>query len=544
MALGFDGLFLLHDGEAALSSPESVGFKAFNLQRMARLGVAVPPGFVIGTGWCDRLPVPGTEGDGQLPRLVEAGLARLETASGLAFGNVRRPLLVSVRSGAARSMPGMMDTVLNVGLCDATVRGLVRLHGNPRLAWDSYRRLVQGFGEVVERIPAAAFHAALRAEVGSAGVVAGSELDFRALRRLTQRFLEVFEEASGRPFPQSPAVQLEQAVRAVFGSWWSDRARFYRAANDIPDSPGTAVTVQQMIYGNGGGLSGAGVGFTRDPATGEPRLYLDFTSASQGEDVVSGRSLVTDRHEFERRMPEVHAAVRSTAALLEQEFRDAQEFEFTIQEGRLFFLQTRRAKRTPLAALRIAADMLDEGLISALEAWDRVRDVDPASLEELRVVDPAGAIPVASAVSASVGVAAGRAAFDPVRAVALAADGEQVILVREDLSTDDIAALQSSAGVLTARGNRTSHAAVVARQLGKVCLVACDRLTIQPSGDRATLGDRVVHEGDVLCLDSATGTVYLGQPRLAWSTPETLIERREAWRQEAATAVERCPGAA
>ena len=530
MALGFDGLFLLHDGEAASGSPESVGFKAFNLQRMARLGVAVPPGFVIGTGWCGRLSIPGTGGDGQLPRMVEAGLAQLEATSGLAFGHARRPLLVSVRSGAARSMPGMMDTVLNVGLCDATVRGLMRLHGNPRLAWDSYRRLVQGFGEVVEHIPTAVFDAALRAEADLVGAASAGELDFRALRGVTQRFLEAFEEASGRPFPQSPTVQLEQAVRAVFRSWWSDRARFYRAANAIPDAPGTAVTVQQMVYGNGGGFSGAGVGFTRDPATGDARLYLDFASCSQGEDVVAGRSLVSDRHEFERRMPEAHAAVYATASLLEREFRDAQEFEFTIQDGHPFFLQTRSAKRTPLAALRIAADMLDEGLITVAEAWDRVRDVDPASLEELRVVEPAGAIPVASAVSASVGVAAGRAVFDPARAVALAADGQPVILVREDLSTSDIAALQCSAGVLTARGSRTSHAAVVARQLGKVCLVACERLVIQPSGNRATLGDRVVQEGDVLCLDSATGTVYAGQPRLARSTPEALIERREAWR--------------
>jgi pyruvate,orthophosphate dikinase len=321
-------------------------------------------------------------------------------------------------------------------------------------------------------------------------------------------------------------------VAAVFESWWSDRARFYRAANGIPDDPGTAVTVQQMVFGNGGGQSGSGVGFTRDPATGERRLYLDFSPCSQGEDVVSGRARAADAREFEQRLPELHASVRVTAALLEREFRDAQEFEFTIEDGRLFFLQARGAKRTPLAALRIAADMFDEGLVTAAEARDRVRDVDPASLEELRVVDPAGAVPVASAVAASVGVAAGRAAFDPARAVELAADGTPVILVREDLATGDIAGLQCAAGVLTARGSRTSHAAVVARQLGKVCLVACEGLSIHPGGDRATLGGRLVEEGDLLCLDSATGTVFAGQPRLARSCPEALLARLESWRRE------------
>jgi len=466
-------------------------------------------------------------------RMVAAGLAHLEAASGLGFGRARRPLLVSVRSGAARSMPGMMDTVLNVGLCDATVRGLIRLHGNPRLAWDSYRRLVQGFGEVVARIPAGAFGAALRDELAAAGAADAGELDFRALRSVTRRFLGVFEEAAGRPFPQSPDAQLGQALSAVFDSWWSERARFYRAANGIPDEPGTAVTVQQMVFGNGGGQSGSGVGFTRDPATGERRLYVDFSPSSQGEDVVSGRARAGDRHEFERRLPALHEAVRATAALLEREFHDAQEFEFTIEDGHLFFLQARGAKRTPLAALRIAADMVDEGLLTAAEAWERVRDVDPGTLEELSIVDPAGAIPVASAVAASVGVAAGRAAFAPARAIELAAGGAPVILVREDLVTGDIAALQCAAGVLTARGSRTSHAAVVARQLGKVCLVACDGLTIDPGGNHATLGGRLIEEGDVLCLDSATGTVFAGQPRLARSSPEALITRLEAWRREA-----------
>ena len=512
---------------SALGPAAAMGFKAFNLARMAQLGIAVPAAFVLGTSYCrEFLGAGGTLSD-EARDQIQSCVRRLEAASGLGLGSARRPLLLSVRSGAPVSMPGMMDTVLNVGLCDSTLPGLLRLTGNPRLAWDSYRRLVHGFAEVVEGARAEPFAAAAREELQLGGTDRLDRLDFRSLRSLATRFLDIYAEVVGRPFPQSPAEQLDAAVAAVFRSWNSAKAVAYRRANDISGELGTAVTVQQMVFGNAGGSSGAGVAFTRDPATGENSLYLDFAFNAQGEDVVSGRTALEHGQDLARRLPQVHGELLALKEQLEAEFRDAQELEFTVQDGRLYLLQTRAAKRTPLAALRIAVEQLEAGLLSPAEAARNLAGLDPARIEIERVAGTGGDVPLARGVAASIGVASGRIAMDPARAVELARDGGPVLLLREDIATSDIVAIQAAAGILTTRGGRTSHAAVVARQLGKACIVGCTELSVGPNERTCSIAGRTLHEGDELCLDANTGAVFAGAPRITRERPTDLLQRLE-----------------
>lgn len=504
---------------------DAMGFKAFNLARLAELGIAVPAAFVLGTRYCrDFLAGGGVLAD-EAKTQVRSCVRQLESASGLSFGGTRRPLLLSVRSGAAVSMPGMMDTVLNVGLSDNTLPGLLRVTGNPRLAWDSFRRLVQGFAEVVQGTGRAAFERAVRDELEEQGVERLDGLDFRGLRSLTARFLDVYAEAVGEPFPQDPWDQLDAAVAAVFRSWNSERAAAYRRANDIAEDLGTAVTVQSMVFGNSGGRSGAGVGFTRDPATGEDCLYLDFALNAQGEDVVSGRTTLQHGQDLESRMPDVYRELLALKTRLEAEFRDAQEFEFTVQDGRLFVLQTRAAKRTPLAALRIAVEQLDAGLLNPDDARNNLAGIDLSSIEIVSVLDVAGSAPLARGVAASIGAVSGQVVIDPARAVELASAGRPVVLVREDIATSDIAAIHAATGILTARGGRTSHAAVVARQLGKPCIIGCESLTIDPGELTCSIAGRVLREGDILGLDASTGAIYAGELRVARTRPTELLMR-------------------
>jgi pyruvate,orthophosphate dikinase len=513
--------------EAAATAGQ-IGFKAYNLQRMALLGVPVPPAFVLGTALGRSVAAGARRLDPAGRDCLAAGIRRLELATGLSFGHARRPLLVSVRSGAAVSMPGMLDTVLNVGLCDATAAGLLRLTGNPRLVWDSYRRLVQGFGEVVLGLAPTVFGGPLSAVLEESRAPAVEALDFRGLRLLTRRFLEAFAEAAGEPFPQSPADQLETAAAAVFASWWGARARSYRASHGIPDDLGTAVTVQQMVFGNAGATSGAGVGFTRDPSNGTPGMLVEFAANAQGDDVVSGRCPLVGGESLELRLPEAHEDLVETAGLLEREFRDAQEFEFTVQSGRLYFLQTRTAKRAPLAALRIAVDMLEAGLWAPAEAAERLRRVDLDALGSWDVEPDQAVSVLANATPASTGVVAGRVALGVAAALAFARDGEPAILVREDISTDDIAGIESSAGVLSVRGGRTAHAAVVARELGKVCLVGCDGLCVDDAGRRLQFEAGTLREGDWICLDANRGRVLEGKPSLSFQRPLDLLHRLAA----------------
>ncbi len=514
--------------------PEAVGFKAYTLIQMARAGLPVPPGFVIGTGLCRRF----LEGDGKLPdglaEQVADHIRRLESATGTVFGGARRPLLVSVRSGAAVSMPGMMETLLNVGLNETTLRGLIRATGNPRLAWDCWRRLIQQYAEVVLGARPDRFRRAIAEQVAAEALDGPAELDTDALQALARTLLSELRALTGHDLPRDPMAQLLAAIAAVMRSWTSDRAAVWRRLNRIDDRAGTAVTVQAMVYGNAGGTSGSGVGFTRDPATGEDRLYLDFLFNAQGEDVVSGRYAAVDAERLGRVLPAVRAELGRVKDVLERRFGDMQDFEFTVQDGRLYLLQTRAGKRTPWAALRIAVDLVRQGIIESAAALDRLSGLDLDAIERVRLDAPPGAQPVARAIPAGLGVAVGAAAFDAERARRLAEAGTPVILVRPDMAADDIAGLAAAEGVLTATGARTSHAAVVARQLGKVCLVGCAGLSVDPAARRATLSGRPLAEGEYLSLDGDTGEIFPGRLPVRREKPSDALAEIARWRRERA----------
>lgn len=509
------------------ASAQNMGSKAWNLLRMAQLALPVPAAFVIGTRYCVD-PVLRARASGN--ELWRAGLQALECSTRQVLGDARRPLLLSVRSGAPVSMPGMMQTLLNIGLCDATVPGLMRQTGNPRLVWDAYRRLVATYGEVVAGLPATGFEQAAMALLGGRDE---RELDFAELRALTGRFLEVYAKATKQAFPQDPYAQLGGAIEAVFASWQSPEAQAYRRLNQIADTIGTAVTVQCMVFGNAGGQSGAGVGFTRDPASGEPLPWVDFLFNAQGEDVVSGRRSANGHDELKDVLPAVWEELCEAMQLLEHDFGDMQDFEFTVQEGRLFLLQTRAGKRTPQASARIALDLLDEGLIGPRLALERTAALDRAALARPCVVARDGAVlkPLGRAATASSGVAVGEVALDEARALARHTAGAQVVLVRRDAETSDIAALECAAGLLTHRGARTSHAAVVARQMGKVCLVGCTELQIDEAARTIRVGNTTLHEGEPITLDGNEGAFYAGAAQVEISYPEELLARLDALRQ-------------
>jgi pyruvate,orthophosphate dikinase len=514
---------------AVSGTAAQMGFKAFNLHRMAAAGMPVPQAFVLGTEWCGLRRREPDAFRAPLREALAEWTRRLEQTCGLAFGGERKPLLVSVRSGAPVSMPGMMDTVLNIGLCDRTVRGLLRLTGNPRLAWDSYRRLVQQYAQIVHGARGGDFDERVAAAVAKAGVAGPRELDFASLESLAVESLDVFADVTGEPFPQDPRQQLESAAVAVLDSWQSARAVEYRRLHGIGDEIGTAVTVQRMVFGNAGGTSGSGVGFTRDPATGENRLYLDFLFNAQGEDVVSGRQAVQDTTRLPLAMPEVAQRLEEIRRALEAVFGDAQEFEFTVQDGRLYLLQSRTAKRTPWAALRTAVEQVREGTVAPAQALARLDGIDLGAIERRRVAEPDEAA-LATAVPASIGLAVGAIALDAKAVKRLGAKGRAAILVRNDTSTEDIAGIAASAGVLTGRGGRTSHAAVVARQMGKVCLVGCAALRIDEKARTVTLGPRTLREGDTICLDAEGGRVLEGEPEVVVERPVELLAEVAAWR--------------
>ena len=521
---------------AQAASPDTMGFKAFNLWRMERLGMPVPQAFVLGTGLCQAFFRHGREAPPDLRELLLARVHDIERASGLTFGSNRKPLLLSVRSGAAVSMPGMLETVLDIGMCDATVPGLLRLTGNPRLVWDSYRRCVQSFAEVVHRVPPGRFDVALVAQLHAAGVQTVRELDFQGLRALTRDDLRLFEEATGQPFPQQPLDQLEAAVIAVWRSWSADKAVEYRRLNKLSDDLGTAVTVQRMVFGNAGGSSGAGVAFTRNPASGEPSLYLDFMFNVQGEDVVSGRCGAADGERLAGVLPSVYQDILKVARALESEFRDMQEFEFTVQDGRLYMLQTRTGKRTPWAALRTGVDMVEEGLIDPPTALARLAALDLAHIQRGRVVAADAGPALSRAVGASMGVAVGEIALDSERAAAVAHAGRPAILVRPSIATEDIAGIAVASGVLTAAGGRTSHAAVVARQLNKVCVVGCEGLSFDLAQRRCAIAGRWLNEGEPLSLDGESGEVFAGPVHVVVDKPTEHLLRVARWQADHAAA--------
>lgn len=509
--------------------PGDAGFKAYNLWRMARLGLPVPQAVVIGTGHCREFLAGAGELSDETRQLIARQLKSLEAGTGLELGSARKPLVVSVRSGAPVSMPGMMDTVLDVGLNEASLRGLLRCTGNPRLVWDSYRRFAQSWGPLVAGVDGAVFDELNARHLQDAGVDSLRELDFEQLMRLARESASLHEQVCGAPLPESPIAQVEAAARAVFASWRSERARKYRALNGLDDNTGTAVTIQRMVYGNAGGTSGSGVGFTRHPATGEPEMFLEYLSNAQGEDVVGGRQAAGSSAALEAVLPEVHGRLRSIGALLEQEFGDMQEFEFTVQDGELFLLQTRSGKRTPWAALRIAVDQVREGTVRPREALARIADLDLDSIRRTRVRGDSGRAPIAHALPASPGVASGGIALDTPSAIAMRARGLAPILVRTETSTEDIAGLAASEGVLTAKGGRTSHAAVVARQLDRVCLVGCTDMAVRLDQRRCVIGGRSFAEGDLISLDGESGAVYAGKVIVTSERPTEWIEQVRSW---------------
>lgn len=501
-------------------SPETIGFKAYNLARMADLNLPVPQAFVLGTIWCKQLEY-------LKPTAWQEALEALEKSSNARFGDSRHPLLLSVRSGAPISMPGMMETLLNIGLSDSTVAGFLRLTGNPKLVWDAYRRLVSGFGEVVMGVDASVFETDL---LNIAGDRDERELDFSELRTLTQSHLASIQRATGQTFPQNPHDQLEQAIQAVFASWNADKARDYRRLNQLPDTIGTAVTVQRMVFGNAGGLSGAGVGFTRHPSTGVNEPWIDFLFNAQGEDVVSGRRSARSHDALADSAPRIWDELLESVQQLERVFADMQDFEFTVENGHLWLLQTRNGKRTPQAQARIALDLLNEGIIDADQARQRTIDLnaDRLAFERLLIKEEGKegteAEPIAKAISAAHGVAIGEIALDEQRAHDRQAQGVAIILVRQDAETRDILALEIAEGLLTTRGARTSHAAVVARQLNKVCLVDCTNMRIDLTRRRVSFSELELAEGDMITLDGHNGAVYRGAVSTVRETPQDLME--------------------
>ena len=520
---------ILPGAELAPGGAAEVGNKAWNLMLMARAGLPVPPAFVLPTSWRQRA---GPEDAAAQRRALAEGVTRLEAATGLGFGAARRPLLLSVRSGAAVSMPGMMETVLDIGLNAETVEGLIRLTGNPRLAWDSYRRLVQGYSEVVANLPTAPFDALVTAELERAGVENERELDHRGLRALTLAMLESFRALTGAAFPADPQEQLARAAAAVFGSWDSPKAASYRRLNGLGDEAGTAVTVQTMVYGNAGGASGSGVAFTRNPATGAREFYFDFQFNAQGEDVVAGRQHLSDNDRLQVVLPAIWSRLNEVSQELEALFRDAQDFEFTVQSGDLFMLQARRAKRTDWAALIIAVDMVEDGLLTPVEALASLRDIDLTTVVRTRFAPPVPE-PLAVALVASMGVTSGAVALDADAVKRFSEAGQPAILVRKETVTTDIEGMAGAAGILTATGGRTSHAAVVARQLGKVCLVACPGLEIDLDHRQCRIGGTVLNEGDPLSLNGDTGEVYAGGLAQLTERPDRSLAAIAAWRQVA-----------
>lgn len=531
-------VFLLGAGQSDTPgmTPDTIGFKAYGLARMDRIGLPVPPAFVLSAGFCGEYLERGHRLPDSVTKLLTAHVRWLENATGRSLGGARRPLLVSVRSSPPVSMPGMLSTVLNVGLSNRTVRGLLRLTGNPQLAWDLYRRLVQSFAECVRGCPREPFDAALASRLSEVDVPTVQELDAESLKTLARENLDIVLERTDEPFPQDPMEQVTAAVDAVFRSWESPRAIEYRRLAGIDDRVGTAVLIQSMVFGNAGGASGAGVGFTRNPATGANQMYLDFLFNAQGEDVVSGRHPIVERLRLRDVLPAIEAELERVRTALESEFRDVQDFEFTVEDGRLYVLQTRVGKRTPLAAVRVAVDMVQEGLINRATALERLRGYDLEGLERTSFASGTDREPIACAVPAGVGVAVGMIALDVASARAQARDGVPVILVRDEMSTDDIGGIAVADGVLAAAGGRTSHAAVVARHLGKPCLVGCTALRVDLNARRARLNGHELAEGDWVSIDAEGGRVYAGKLPIVRERPEDALAQLQQWSAELAPA--------
>ena len=517
-------VYLFEEGNSKLRN--LLGGKGADLAEMSSLGLPVPPGMTVTTEACNYYSTHGKFPEGLEEEMLNK-MSMLERKTGRRFGDGTNPLLVSVRSGAPISMPGMMDTVLNLGLNDKTVQGLIRQTNDKRFAYDAYRRFVQMFGKVVLGVKAEDFEGIITKHKARLNVKSDVDLDSETLVKIVNDFKQLVEQSTQKRFPEGPSDQLRLALAAVFESWNGRRAIIYRQANKIPDTLGTAVNVQTMVFGNRGPNSGTGVCFTRNPSTGEPVLFGEFLINAQGEDVVAGIRTPKPISELNREMPVMYRQLLDLCRLLERHFKDMQDIEFTVEEGKLFILQTRSGKRTAASAVRIAVDLVTDGLLSKDESVLRVL---PAHLEQLvhRQIDPSyEARPIATGLPASPGAATGRVIFDTDEAHRLGAGGESVILVREETTPEDIHGMIAAKGVLTSRGGMTSHAAVVARGMGKPAVVGCEQIKIDPSATSFSTGRDTIKKNDIITIDGTTGNVLLGvvptvEPKLGPSAQQLL----------------------
>ncbi|MDD5953039.1 MAG: pyruvate, phosphate dikinase [Oscillospiraceae bacterium] len=506
--MGHKYVYLFSEGNGNMR--ELLGGKGANLAEMTNLGMPVPQGFTISTEACTQYYEDGRQINAEIEAQIYEYLAKMEEICGKKFGDVENPLLVSVRSGARASMPGMMDTILNLGLNDTVVEGFAKFTNNPRFAYDSYRRFIQMFSDVVMELSKKRFEEIIDVKKAEKGVEMDTELDADDMKDLIVRFKAFYKEEKGEDFPQDPKVQLMEAIKAVFRSWDNPRANVYRRMNEIPYSWGTAVNVQSMVFGNSGDNSGTGVAFTRDPSTGEKRLYGEYLFNAQGEDVVAGIRTPMPIASLHETMPEVYDQFVDIATKLENHYRDMQDMEFTIENGKLYMLQTRNGKRTAAAALKIAVDLVDEGMITKEEAILRV---DPKQLDSLLHPQFAAAAlkraePIGKGLAASPGAACGRVVFTADDAKKWKANGEKVVLVRLETSPEDIEGMDAAEGILTVRGGMTSHAAVVARGMGTCCVSGCGDITVDYEKKQFTLADIVIKEGDYISIDGSTGNIY------------------------------------
>jgi len=522
-------VYLFKEGNAGMRN--LLGGKGANLAEMTGLGLPIPQGFTVTTEACTDYYHNGKQISEEIQGQIFAALAELEEMQGKKFGDTQDPLLVSVRSGARASMPGMMDTILNLGLNDVAVEGFAKKTGNPRFAYDSYRRFIQMFSDVVMEMSKTFFEGILDEIKEAKGAKFDTDLTADDLKEVILKYKAIYKEKMGEEFPQDPKVQLMEAVKAVFRSWDNPRAIVYRRMNDIPGDWGTAVNVQAMVFGNMGNTSGTGVAFTRNPSTGEKGIYGEYLINAQGEDVVAGIRTPQPISKLAEDLPECYARFMEIANHLENHYRDMQDMEFTIQEGKLYFLQTRSGKRTAPAAIQIACDLVDEGKITPEEA---VLRIEAKSLDQLLhpTFDPAalkaGEV-IGSALPASPGAAAGKVYFTADEAKEAHEKGERVILVRLETSPEDIEGMHAAEGILTVRGGMTSHAAVVARGMGTACVSGCGEIKIQEAAKYFELGGHKISEGDYISLDGSTGKIYLGDIRTVEASVSGNFGRIMGW---------------
>ena len=522
-------VYLFNEGNADMRN--LLGGKGANLAEMTNIGLPIPNGFTISTEACTDYYNDGKTINEDTQAQIFKALEWLEGVQGKKFGDTENPLLVSVRSGARASMPGMMDTILNLGLNDVSVKGFAAKTGNPRFAYDSYRRFIQMFSDVVMGMSKTFFDSILEAEKKAHGYVYDTELKAEDLQTVIAKYKAIYAEKMGEEFPQDPKVQLMEAIKAVFRSWDNPRANYYRMMNDIPYEWGTAVNVQSMVFGNMGNTSGTGVAFTRNPATGAKGIFGEYLINAQGEDVVAGIRTPQPITQLEKDLPECYKQFIEIADRLEKHYRDMQDMEFTIEEGKLYFLQTRNGKRTAQAAIQVACDLVDEGMITPQEA---VLRIEAKSLDQL--LHPAfdadalkNGKQIGEALPASPGAAAGRIYFNADDAVAAHAAGSRVILVRQETSPEDIEGMHAAEGVLTMRGGMTSHAAVVARGMGTCCVSGCGDLKVHEEEKFIELGGHKIKEGDYISLDGSTGKIYLGDIPTVEASISGNFERIMNW---------------